>query len=104
MASGHANRINRPNTWLHRPTTRRDVLTCPTRSRPHMALYELIAASALVGLWWARRRRVDFPPCTPQGISLKRNSVRRVCFGSMLSIKSVTSSARATIESRCHVF
>jgi hypothetical protein len=28
MASGHVNRINRPNTWLHRPTLRREVLTC----------------------------------------------------------------------------
>src|SRR3990170_6486155 len=28
MASGHANRINRPNTWLHRPASQRDVLTC----------------------------------------------------------------------------
>src|SRR3989337_3120867 len=28
MASGHADRINRPNTWLHRPTLRREVLTC----------------------------------------------------------------------------
>ena len=28
MASGHANRANRPNTWLHRPTPRREVLTC----------------------------------------------------------------------------
>src|SRR6266581_5609586 len=27
MASGHANRANRPNTWLHRPATRREVLT-----------------------------------------------------------------------------
>ena len=31
MASGHVNRTNRPNTWLHRPATRRN------RSRPHMA-------------------------------------------------------------------
>ena len=28
MASGHANRAKRPNTWLHRPATRREVLTC----------------------------------------------------------------------------
>ena len=28
MASGHVNRINRPNTWLLRPATRREVLTC----------------------------------------------------------------------------
>jgi hypothetical protein len=35
MASGHVNRTNRPNTWLHRPTCKREAL--PTRSRPHMA-------------------------------------------------------------------
>jgi hypothetical protein len=28
MASGHANRANRPNAWLHRPAMRREVLTC----------------------------------------------------------------------------
>jgi hypothetical protein len=28
MASGHVNRINGPNTWLHRPMLRREVLTC----------------------------------------------------------------------------
>ena len=28
MASGHANRVNRPNTWLHRPVLRREILTC----------------------------------------------------------------------------
>ena len=28
MASGHANRAKRPNTWLHRPATQREVLTC----------------------------------------------------------------------------
>jgi hypothetical protein len=28
MASGHANRANRPNTWLHPPATRRKVPTC----------------------------------------------------------------------------
>ena len=28
MASGHANRANRPNTWLHRPRLQREVRTC----------------------------------------------------------------------------
>ena len=28
MASGHVNRANRPNTWPHRLTLRREVLTC----------------------------------------------------------------------------
>jgi hypothetical protein len=28
MASGHVNRTNRPNTWLHRPTLRREEIPC----------------------------------------------------------------------------
>jgi hypothetical protein len=28
MASGHVNRTNRPNTWLHRPTLRREDSSC----------------------------------------------------------------------------
>ena len=37
MASGHVNRINRPNTWLLRPDVRTCRKSLPTRSRPHMA-------------------------------------------------------------------
>src|SRR5271169_2158976 len=28
MASGHVNRINRPNTWLHRPSLQREDSSC----------------------------------------------------------------------------
>ena len=28
MASGHVNRSNRPNTWRHRPATRREDFPC----------------------------------------------------------------------------
>ena len=28
MASGHVNRTNRPNTWLHRPATHREDSPC----------------------------------------------------------------------------
>jgi hypothetical protein len=28
MASGHVNRIKRPNTWLHRPNLRREDSPC----------------------------------------------------------------------------
>jgi len=38
MASGHVNRIKRPNTWLHRPMLQNVKKLLPTRSRPHMAL------------------------------------------------------------------
>jgi hypothetical protein len=37
MASGHVNRIKRPNTWLHRPMLQHVKKLLPTRSRPHMA-------------------------------------------------------------------
>jgi len=35
MASGHVNRIKRPDTWLHRPMLHVKK-SLPTRSRPHM--------------------------------------------------------------------
>jgi hypothetical protein len=28
MASGHVNRTNRPNTWLHRPSLQREESPC----------------------------------------------------------------------------
>jgi hypothetical protein len=37
MASGHVNRANRPNTWLHRPSPRREVFPCQPGAGPHMA-------------------------------------------------------------------
>jgi hypothetical protein len=39
MASGHVNRIKRPNTWLRRPMLQNVKKLLPTRSRPHMALF-----------------------------------------------------------------
>jgi hypothetical protein len=39
MASGHVNRIKRPNTWLHRPMLQNVKKLLPIRSRPHMALF-----------------------------------------------------------------
>ena len=35
MASGHVNRAQRPNTWLHRPMLHSCRKSLPTRSRPH---------------------------------------------------------------------
>ena len=39
MASGHVSRIERPNTWLHRPMLQNVKKLLPTRSRPHMTLF-----------------------------------------------------------------
>jgi hypothetical protein len=36
MASGHVNRVKRPNTWLHRPMLQNVKKSLLTRSRPHM--------------------------------------------------------------------
>ena len=50
MASGHVNRVNRPNTWLHRPMLQNVKKLLPTRSRPHMGsklkMFEISSTSA----------------------------------------------------------
>jgi hypothetical protein len=51
MASGHVNRIKRPNTWLHRPMLQNVKKLLPTRSRPHMALLRHPAMFALRCDW-----------------------------------------------------
>ena len=35
MASGHVNRSNRPNTWRHRPATRREDFPCQPEPSTH---------------------------------------------------------------------
>jgi hypothetical protein len=35
MASGHVNRTQRPNTWLHRPTLRREDSPCQLGAVTH---------------------------------------------------------------------
>ena len=35
MASGHVNRTNRPNTWLHRPALRREDFPCQPEPSTH---------------------------------------------------------------------
>ena len=68
MASGHANRANRPNTWLHRPATQREVLTCQPGAVHtwHLSEVELagIAVSLTPGLpriWVTQSNRARAP-------------------------------------------
>jgi hypothetical protein len=53
MASGHVNRANRPNTWLHRPATRREDSPCQLGAVHtwHFVLGALVALLAVVELW-----------------------------------------------------
>jgi hypothetical protein len=55
MASGHVNRIERPNTWLHRPMLQNVKKHLPTRSRPHMARNGPPAMSAVWSLSGGKR-------------------------------------------------
>src|SRR5262249_10580001 len=45
MASGHVNRINRPNTWLHRPAKRREVFPCQPGAVHTWRLADMVDAS-----------------------------------------------------------
>ena len=51
MASGHANRANRPNTWLHRPAMRREVLTCQPGAVHTWHLADIDADDEHVRFW-----------------------------------------------------
>ena len=51
MASGHVNRINRPNTWLHRPMLLREVLTCQPGAVRTWHLADIDADSEHVRFW-----------------------------------------------------
>jgi hypothetical protein len=67
MASGHVNRANRPNTWLHRPRLRREDSPCQlgavssissspdTGDRPKLPV---IAPQKLRGMLISRRGNV----------------------------------------------
>jgi len=55
MASGHANRANRPNTWLHRPATRREVLTCQPGAVHTWHLADIDADDEHVCFWGVKR-------------------------------------------------
>jgi hypothetical protein len=54
MASGHANRAHRPNTWLHRPATRREILLANPEPSTHgtsllSAMSARMSASVMLG-------------------------------------------------------
>jgi len=46
MASGHVNRTNRPNTWLHRPSLRRDDSSCEGLEIDRVVFDALVALRA----------------------------------------------------------
>jgi hypothetical protein len=51
MASGHVNRINRPNTWLHRPALQREENPCQPGAVHTWHLANIEPASSNVSLW-----------------------------------------------------
>src|SRR6267378_6816113 len=62
MASGHANRANRPNTWLHRPSCKRAENPCQRGAVHTWHISEvpraanevrLLARTGQVGLQWS---------------------------------------------------
>ena len=75
MASGHVNRTNRPNTWLHRLATRREDFSLPTRSRPHMA---------------KSGRPYREHPRLPASCGRRRRSLHSASLGDRLRLRKVT--------------
>ena len=63
MASGHANRANRPNTWLHRPATQREVLTCQPGAVHTWHLTDVPLALSNVCFEWENGHDAIAPLC-----------------------------------------
>ncbi len=51
MASGHVNRANRPNTWLHRPDLQREKSSCQLGAVHTWHLSDMPTAPEKVCLW-----------------------------------------------------
>ena len=51
MASGHVNRTQRPNTWLHRPSLRREDSPCQPGAVQTWPIATLTALQKNVGCW-----------------------------------------------------
>jgi hypothetical protein len=59
MASGHVNRTNRPNTWLHRPTCKREEKPCQLGAVHTWLKADLARQSAICPLSGAKRTSDD---------------------------------------------
>ena len=65
MASGHANRANRPNTWLHRPMLLREVLTCQPGAVHTWHLAEVNCLRVKGPLWRTKRTSASGAQMSP---------------------------------------
>jgi hypothetical protein len=65
MASGHVNRTNRPNTWLHRPACGREESPCQLGAVHtwHKAAGGNVRFRAAVGAITDVTRRLFYQPC-----------------------------------------
>jgi hypothetical protein len=63
MASGHVNRTNRPNTWLHRPAKRRDDFPC------QLGAVHTWHLTSFTPLLKCRRNRINSGQTAPSGFT-----------------------------------
>jgi hypothetical protein len=54
MASGHVNRANRPNTWLHRPATRREDFSCQSGAVHTWHLADIARCVTFKSAMWSK--------------------------------------------------
>ena len=65
MASGHVNRTNRPNTWLHRPSLLREDSSCQLGAVHTWHKADMVTALSDVRFWGQSGRG-------PEGLSYLR--------------------------------
>ena len=70
MISGHVNRTNRPNTWLHRPSLRREDSPCQPGAVHTWHIADMAAAPTNVRCWVKSGQSRDKRQRTVPGLGL----------------------------------
>jgi hypothetical protein len=74
MAGGHVNRVNRPNTWLHRPAMRRKDFPCQLGAVHTWRKAAVSASHRFIRRWLKSRRPAYVVVC----LGLKANNMATV--------------------------
>src|SRR5438067_50886 len=78
MASGHVNRTNRPNTWLHRPSLRREKSPCQSEPSTHVA-------GALAVIRYAKLHGTDHRPWLTALLARRPTKVAAIALANKLA-------------------
>jgi hypothetical protein len=85
MASGHVNRTNRPNTWLHRPACKRGEKPCQLGAVHTWHLCDIARSRMDFRFRWKGSRAADITAMTEFGAQAVFGSIHRTCLSALVT-------------------